>query len=95
MRSTGESHILATKKKRDWYRDYFNTIKKKLKIKQNGIDLAMSKVEKILEAKTEGMSLTGSREAYAANIMKLVSNELDLEIKMDTIRRFTPNLEPA
>jgi hypothetical protein len=55
----------------------------------------MSKVEKILEAKTEGMSLTGHREAYAANIMKLVSNELDLEIKMDTIRKFTPNLEPA
>ena len=53
----------------------------------------MSKVEKILEAKTERISLTGSREAYAANIMKLVSNELNLEIKMDTIRRFTPNLE--
>ena len=55
----------------------------------------MIKVEKVLEAKTEGLPLTGSREAYAANIMKLVSNELNLGIKMDTIRRFTPNLEPA
>ena len=94
-RSSGESHILATKKKKDWYRDYFNTIKKKLRLKQNAMDLAMSKVEKILEAKTEGISLTGSKEAYAANIMHLVSNELNLEIKLATIQRFTPNLEAS
>ena len=92
MRSSGESHIISTKKKRDWYRDYFNTIKKKLKIKQVAIDLAMSKVEKVLEAKNKGMPLTGSREAYACNIMHIVSNELELEIKINTIQRFTPGL---
>jgi len=45
IRSKGEQAILNTKKKKEWYRDYFKTIKHKLKLKPRAIDLAMSKVE--------------------------------------------------
>lgn len=41
------------------------------------------------------MRLTGQREAYAANIMHLVSNDLDLRIKMGDIARKSKNLEAS
>jgi len=48
-------------------------MKKHLNLKQKAYDLAMDKVEKYLEAKAKKKPLNGPKEAYAANIMYLVS----------------------
>ena len=93
-RTSGESHINSLKKKKDWYRDYFNQMKRVFKLKQNAVDLAMDKVDKILMAKSKGLPLTGQREAYAANIMKLVSTELNLPLKMNDIQKVSNHPKP-
>jgi|DEB0MinimDraft_12_1074336.scaffolds.fasta_scaffold193217_1 hypothetical protein len=54
----------------------------------------MEKVDKILQAKDAGLPLTGQREAYAANIMKLVCTELNLPLKMKDISRASNNPKP-
>lgn len=56
--------------------------------------MAMDKVDKILQAKNNGQALTGQREAYAANIMKLVSTDLNLPLKMKDISRVSNNPKP-
>ena len=33
MRTSGEPHIIALKKKKDWYRDYFNQMKRCFRLK--------------------------------------------------------------
>ena len=54
----------------------------------------MDKVDRVLQAKHEGVPLTGQREAYAAIIMHLVANELNINIKLGKIASFSGNLEP-
>jgi hypothetical protein len=42
-----------------------------------------------LDAKAKGKGLNGLKEAYAANIMYLVSNELNLRIKIERIAKLS------
>lgn len=93
-RTSGESQINSMKKKKDWYRDYFNNLKKVFRLKQNAIDQCMDKVDKMLTARMNGIALTGQREAYAANIMKLVCTELNLPLRMKDISRVSNNPKP-
>ena len=93
-RTSVESQINSMKKKKDWYRDYFNNMKKVFRLKQNAIDQCMDKVDKMLTARSNGIALTGQREAYAANIMKLVCTELNLPLRMKDISRVSNNPKP-
>jgi hypothetical protein len=54
------------------------------RLKKNAVDLANDKVEKMLAAKMNNCQpkLSGRKEAYAANILRLVATELNLPIKM-------------
>jgi hypothetical protein len=93
-RNSGDAHIISIKKKKDWYYDYFKNAKKVFRLKQNAVDLAMDKVDKIINAKMKKMALSGKREAYAAMIMYLVATELNLPIKMKDISKVSNNPTP-
>lgn len=54
----------------------------------------MEKVDKILTAKTNGIPLTGQKDAYAANVMKLVATELKLPLRMKDIIKVSNNPRP-
>jgi hypothetical protein len=50
QRSSGESHINTMKKKKDWFRQYFDKMKQIFRLKQNAANLAMEKVDRIIHA---------------------------------------------
>jgi hypothetical protein len=54
-------------------------------IRQNVKQMALDRVDKMLQAKNNDIKLTGNREAYAVNIMHSVCTELGLNIKYSDI----------
>ena len=61
-----------------WFKQYFDEMQKIFRLKRNAVDLAMSKVDSILNARDKGIKLSGLKEAYAVNILQLVALELEL-----------------
>ena len=80
-----------TKKKtgqqaRDYYTRYFSRAKEVFGLKQDEIDMCMAKVEEVIYAKANKVGkLDGNRESYAAVILSIISDELELDINMDDI----------
>lgn len=70
---------------KDWYKRYFDDLRSFFELKQKPISMCMDKVTQMLTAKANGVKLSGSREAYAAIIMRLVAEELDLKIRLTEI----------
>lgn len=72
---------------KDWYQRHFNDLRSFFDLKQKAISMCMDKVTQFLTAKMNGVNLSGSREAYAAIIMRLVAEELELKISLTEIIR--------
>ena len=72
---------------KDWYQRYFKDLQQYFELRLDAYSMCMAKVNQMLNAKMNGVNLGGKREAYAAVIMKLVAEELQLPIKMEEIKR--------